>query len=169
MKEPKKSPKAGEIHLDWFEVRMLDRLQRSGRMPTTELAAAVGLSATPCARRLEAMMESGVIEGFGARLDRRKIGLSVEVFVLVRLISHSDQSPDRFVTKVEAMEPVIACWALTGDHDFMLHAVLPDVEALNRFIAEDLMRIEGVRDVRTNLVLRNIKGPEPLPLSHLAE
>jgi Lrp/AsnC family transcriptional regulator, leucine-responsive regulatory protein len=88
---------------------------------------------------------------------------------LVRLISHSDQSPDRFVTKVEAMEPVIACWALTGDHDFMLHAVLPDVEALNRFIAEDLMRIEGVRDVRTNLVLRNIKGPGPLPLSHLAE
>jgi Lrp/AsnC family transcriptional regulator, leucine-responsive regulatory protein len=169
VKEPKKSPKAGEIHLDRFEVRMLDHLQRSGRMPTTELAAAVGLSATPCARRLEAMMESGVIEGFGARLDRRKIGLSVEVFVLVRLISHSDQSPDRFVTKVEAMEPVIACWALTGDHDFMLHAVLPDVEALNRFIAEDLMRIEGVRDVRTNLVLRNIKGPGPLPLSHLAE
>jgi Lrp/AsnC family leucine-responsive transcriptional regulator len=157
----------GGIRLDAFEVRMLEHLQSDGRMAVTELAEAVGLSATPCARRLESLKETGVIAGFSARLERRKIGLAVEVFVQVRLMTHSDHSPDRFTARVAAMEEVVACWALTGDHDFMLHAVLPDVEALNRFISGELMRIEGVRDVRTNLVLRNIKGPGPLPLAHL--
>lgn len=156
------------ISLDQHQVRMLELLQEDGRRPVTELAEEIGLSPTPCARRLEEMREAGVIAGFTARLDRRRVGLAVEVFVQVRLMTHSDQSPERFVSRVNAMPAVTACWALTGDHDFMLQAVLPDVEALNQFITGEVMQIPGVRDVHSNLVLRNIKGPGPLPLDHLA-
>lgn len=152
---------------DAHEIRMLDILQREGRKPVSDLAEAIGLSATPCARRLDGLRQAGAITGFSARLDRRAVGLEVEVFVHVRLTSHADQSPDIFIRHIERMEPVVACWSLTGDHDFMLQVVLPHVDDLGDFISMRLLRIPGIRDVRTNLVLKNIKGPGPLPLSHL--
>ena len=152
---------------DAHEVRMLDILQREGRKSVSDLAEAIGLSATPCTRRLEGLRDAGIITGFGARLDRRALGLEVEVFVNVRLTSHADNSPDVFIQHIERMEPVVACWSLTGDHDFMLQVVLPHVDDLADFIALKLLRIPGIRDVRTNLVLKNIKGPGGLPLSHL--
>ncbi len=153
--------------LDAHEVRMLDILQREGRKSVSDLAQAIGLSATPCTRRLDALRETGIITGFSARVDRRALGLEVEVFVNVRLTTHSDNSPDVFIQHVRRMEPVVACWSLTGDHDFMLQVVLPGVDDLADFIAFRLLRIPGIRDVRTNLVLKDIKEPGGLPLSHL--
>jgi Lrp/AsnC family leucine-responsive transcriptional regulator len=154
---------------DAHEIRMLDILQREGRKSVSELADAIGLSATPCARRLEGLRESGVITGFAAKIDRHALGLEVEVFVHVRLTTHADKSPEVFIQHIERMEPVVACWSLTGDHDFMLQVVLPHVDDLNDFIGGKLLRIPGIRDVKSNLVLKNIKGPGPLPLSHLRE
>lgn len=152
---------------DAHEIRMLEVLQQEGRKSVSDLADVVGLSATPCTRRLEGLRESGVITGFSAHLDRRAVGLEVEVFVQVRLNTHADKSPEVFIQHVERMEAVIACWSLTGDHDFMLQVVLPHVDDLGDFIGSRLLRIPGIRDVRTNLVLKNIKGPGPVPLSHL--
>jgi Lrp/AsnC family leucine-responsive transcriptional regulator len=152
---------------DEFEVRMLDILQREGRKPVTELAEQIGLSATPCARRFEALREAGVIEGFSARLSRRALGLMVEVFVQVRLVSHSDDSPETFIAAVRHMDEVSACWTMTGDHDFLLHVMVPSVDDLNTFVMHRLMRLKGVRDVHTQLVLQNIKGPGHVPLGHL--
>ncbi len=152
---------------DQFEVRMLDILQRDGRKSVTDLAQEIGLSATPCARRFEALREAGVIKGFSAQLSRRGLGLMVEVFVQVRLVSHSDESPEAFIAAVQRMDEVSACWTMTGDYDFLLHVMVPSVDDLNTFVMHRLMRLKGVRDVHTQLVLQNIKGPGHVPLAHL--
>ena len=83
----------------------------------------------------------------------------VEVFIQVRLISHSDGSPEKFIAAVERMDEVSACWTMTGDYDFLLHVMVPSVDDLNDFVMHRLMRLTGVRDVHTQLVLQNIKGP----------
>jgi Lrp/AsnC family leucine-responsive transcriptional regulator len=152
---------------DAFEIRMLEILQAQGRKPVSELAAEIGLSATPCSRRFEALQNSGVIKGFSARIGRRAVGLMVEVFIQVRLASHSDDSPERFMAAVERMDEVSACWTMTGDYDFLLHVMVPTVDDLNAFVMHRLMRLPGVRDVHTQLVLQNIKGPGHVPLGHL--
>lgn len=155
------------ISLDRYEIAMLGVLQHDGRRTITDLAADVGLSATPCTRRFERLLQTGIIRAIVARLDRRKLGLEVEVFVQVRLSNHADDTPDKFIAMVDRLEEVVACWSLTGDFDFMLQVIVTNVDALNDFIGGTLLKFTGVRDVRTNLVLRNHKGPARLPLHHL--
>ena len=152
---------------DEFEIRILEILQRDGRKPVSEMAQEIGLSATPCARRFEALQETGIIKGFAARIGRKAVGLAVEVFIQVRLTSHSDGSPEKFIAAVERMDEVSACWTMTGDYDFLLHVLVPSVDDLNDLVMHRLMRIAGVRDVHTQLVLQNIKGPGHVPLGHL--
>lgn len=153
--------------LDAFEIRILEILQGDGRKPISEVAEEVGLSATPCARRFEALREKGIIKGFQALIGRRAVGLMVEVFIQVRLVSHSDGSPERFIAAVERMDEVSSCWTMTGDYDFLLHVMVQSVDDLNDFVMHRLMRFPGVRDVHTQLVLQNIKGPGRTPLAHL--
>ncbi|QND51709.1 Lrp/AsnC family transcriptional regulator [Phyllobacterium sp. 628] len=152
---------------DEFEVKMLQVLRDNGRMPVTDLAQTIGLSATPCGRRFDSLQETGVIKGFAAVIDRRSIGLMVEVFVQVRLNTHSDDSPERFIAEIQRMDEVSSCWTMTGEHDFLLHVMVPNVDDLNDFIMQRLMRLKGVRDVHSQLVLQNIKGPGKIPLDHL--
>ncbi|ADV09791.1 Lrp/AsnC family transcriptional regulator [Mesorhizobium ciceri] len=152
---------------DDFEIKMLDVLQRDGRKPVSELAQEIGLSTTPCARRFEALQEAGIIKRFAAVISRRAVGLMVEVFIQVRLVSHSDGSPESFIAAVQRMDEVSSCWTMTGDHDFLLHVMVPSVDELNAFVMHRLMRLDGVRDVHTQLVLQNIKGPGHVPLGHL--
>jgi Lrp/AsnC family leucine-responsive transcriptional regulator len=152
---------------DSYEVKMLDILQRDGRKPISELAAEIGLSNTPCARRFDALQAAGIVTGFQAIVSRRAVGLMVEVFIQVRLVSHSDDSPDRFLAAVQQMDEVSSCWTMTGDYDFLLHVIVPSVDDLNDFVMHRLMRFPGVRDVHTQLVLKNIKGPGRVPLGHL--
>lgn len=154
-------------HFDEFEVRMLEALQQDGRKPVSELAQEIGLSTTPCARRFDRLREAGVIEGFNAVIDRRAVGLMVEVFVQVRLTSHSDGLPEAFIAAIERMEEVCACWTLTGEHDFLMQVMVATVDDLNLFVMHRLMRLKGVRDVHTQLVLQNIKQPGRVPLAHL--
>lgn len=153
---------------DQYELNMLDILQRDGRRPVSDLASDIGLSATPCARRFDGLIKSGIISRFIARLDRRQIGLGIEIFIQVSLTSHNDGTPENFIEQVQTLDAVTGCWAMTGDQDFLLHVLLPDIEALDFFVMGTLLKINGVRDVRTNVVLNNIKGPGPLPLGHLA-
>lgn len=150
-----------------FEIKMLRILQGNGRIAITDLAHTIGLSATPCARRFEQLQESGVIKGFAAVIDRKSIGLMVEVFIQVRLNTHSDDSPERFIAEIQRMDEVSSCWTMTGAHDFLLHVMVPSVDDLNDFVMHRLMRLKGVRDVHTQLVLQNIKGPGKIPLDHL--
>lgn len=152
---------------DMYELRILRILQDEGRKPVSELASEIGLSTTPCARRFEGLRNANVITGFAARVDRQAVGLGIEVLIGVSLASHDGDAPDHFRQQILRHEAVTACWAVTGDQDFLLHVMLPDVESLNRFLMRELMRMEGVRDVKTNLVLDTIKQPGRVPLGHL--
>ncbi len=156
-----------QYSIDPYELHMLAILQRNGRMSVSDLADAIGLSATPCARRFERLRQDEIIRGFAALVDRKSVGLDIEVFVQVSLLTHSDHSPAEFRNAIAEREEVTACWALTGDQDFLLNVMVPDVEALNAFLMDYLLKLPGVRDVKSNLVLENIKGPFQVPLKHV--
>ena len=146
-------------HFDEFEIRMLDILQVMDASRCPNWPRRLACRPRPCARRFEALQNAGIIKGFAAVLSRRAVGLMVEVFIQVRLVSHSDGSPETFIAAVERMDEVSSCWTMTGDHDFLLHVMVPSVDELNDFVMHRLMRLDGVRDVHTQLVLQNIKGP----------
>ena len=152
---------------DEFEIRMLDILQRDGRKPISELAQEIGLSTTPCARRFEALQDAGVIKGFAAVIGRRAVGLTVEVFIQVRLASHSDGSPETFIAAVERMDEVSACWTMTGDHDFLLHVMVPSVDELNDFVMHRLMRLTACATCTRSLCCRTSRARAHVPLGHL--
>jgi Lrp/AsnC family leucine-responsive transcriptional regulator len=154
--------------LDAIDQRILSRLQQDGRLTNIELADDVGLSASPCLRRVKKMEADGVIAGYTARLDRRKLGLDILAFVDVKIERHSDEAAQAFRDAVRADPSVIACYALTGDRDFLLTVATPSLDDFAAFDMHRLMRIPGVKEVRTSLVLETIKDGASLPLDHLS-
>ena len=152
---------------DEFEIRMLDLLQSDGRKPVSELAQEIGLSTTPCARRFDALQETGVIKGFPAVIGRRAVGLAVEVFIQVRLTSHSDE----FARKLHRRRTAHGRGVGLLDDDRRLRLPAARHGAVGR--RSERVRhapadaAAGVRDVHTQLVLQNIKGPGHVPLEHL--
>ncbi len=152
---------------DEYTIRILRELQRDGRLSVLELAKRVSLSPTPCARRLAKLVEDGVIRGFGARVDPKALGLAIEVVVQVTLERQANTIPEAFRNAILRRDEVVACYAMTGDTDYLLQVMVPDIDSLNRFLMEALLNLEGVRDVRTSLVLEAVKRPESIPVAHL--
>jgi Lrp/AsnC family leucine-responsive transcriptional regulator len=155
------------LKIDEFGLRILRELQEDGRISVLDLAKRVSLSPTPCARRLAQLVEGGVVEGFGARVSPKAVGLSVEVMVEVKLERHANAIPEDFRRRVLEREEVVACFAMTGDTDYLLHVMVPDIDSLNRFLMEELLKIDGVRDVRSSLVLEAVKRQQTVPTGHL--
>ncbi len=157
----------GAVELDEVSVRILEELQKDGRLSVLDLARRVSLSPTPCARRLARLVETGVIEGFAARVSPKALGLAVEVVVDVKLERHANAIPEDFRRAILRRDEVVACYAMTGETDYLLHVMVPDIDSLNRFLLEALLHIEGVRDVRTSLVLEAVRRPDTVPVGHL--
>ncbi|MCZ8132406.1 MAG: Lrp/AsnC family transcriptional regulator [Steroidobacteraceae bacterium] len=155
------------MQLDRTDGRILAALQRDGRTSLVDLAEQVGLSATPCARRVKRLEDAGVIEGYTARIDPRRVGHSVQAFVQVKLERHTDETAERFRRGLEELPEVAAAYAMTGEMDFLLEVFVPDIEALGRFTLHRLMRLPGVRDVRSSLVLETLKRGAGVPVEHL--
>jgi Lrp/AsnC family leucine-responsive transcriptional regulator len=153
--------------LDRTDVRILEELQKEGRRPVVELAEAIGLSPTPCARRVRLLEESGVIQGYTAVIDPARLGLRVQAFVQVKLERHTDENVARFRRELETLEPVVSCHATTGEYDFVLQVVAPDLDALSALVLKKLVRIQGVRDVYSSIVLETVKRSARVPLGHL--
>ena len=126
-------------------------------MTTVELADTIGLSPTPVARRVRELETAGVIQGYTAIVDPRKVGSAIQAVVQIKLEQHSDELAERFRRTVEDLPEVSACYALTGDMDFLLHIAVRDIDALSDFTLRRLLRIPGVRDMRTSVVLRTVK------------
>ncbi len=145
------------MDLDTTDKRILAALQRNGRMTTVELADTIGLSPTPIARRVRELEAAGVIQGYTAIVDPRKVGSAIQAVVQIKLEQHSDELAERFRRTVEDLPEVSACYALTGDMDFLLHVAVRDIDALSDFTLRRLLRIPGVRDMRTSVVLRTVK------------
>jgi Lrp/AsnC family transcriptional regulator, leucine-responsive regulatory protein len=153
--------------LDRYDARILDELQRDGRCAVVDLATRIGLSATPCNRRIRNMETAGVIEGYTALVDPGKVGLKAQAFVQVKLERHSDEIVAAFERELGGLEEVLNCFATTGSHDFLLQVVASDLDALSNVVLKKLLKIPGVRDVHSSIVLDTIKRSSRLPLHHL--
>lgn len=155
---------AATVELDRTDLRLLALLQQEGRAANAELAARVNLSPSACLRRIQRLEASGVVTGYGARLDPRALGLGLQAFVRVQLEKHGTPGIDRFVAHVQDWEEVVACHALTGDMDYLLQVVVRDLAHFSRFLLDRLLNATGVADVNSSFVLRTVKAPSGLPL-----
>ena len=145
------------VQLDQIDLAILAQLQADGRITNVELARRVGISAPPCLRRLRALEEAGVIAGYRGLVDPRALGLTVVFFVFVQLDHQTDTELAAFGARVAGWQTVRECWTLSGETDFLLKCVAPDLAALQKFIAE-LTATPNVRNVRSSLALKAVKN-----------
>ncbi|WP_237561539.1 Lrp/AsnC family transcriptional regulator [Frateuria defendens] len=150
--------------LDRTDLRMLAVLQTEGRITNAELAERVNLSPSACLRRLQRLEADGVIAGYAALLEPHALGLGLQAFVRVQLAKHESEAIERFVEHVNGWEEVVACYALTGDMDYLLHVYVADLEGFSRFLLDRLLNAAGVDDVNSSFVLRTVKRSTALPL-----
>ncbi len=153
--------------LDRTDLRLLALLQRAGRASNADLAAQVNLSPSACLRRIQRLESAGVVAGYAARLDPQALGLGLQAFVRVQLEKHGAPGIERFVRAVQDWDEVVACHALTGDMDYLLHVYVRDLEHFSRFLLDRLLDASGVADVNSSFVLRTVKEFRALPLSQL--
>lgn len=155
------------MKLDAFDRRILEALQRDGRLSNVQLADEIGLSASPCLRRVRILEEAGVIRGYQASLDRDEVGLGLTVFVGVKVDRHHEEDAEAFRRAVTALPEVVSAFLVSGESDFLLQVVLPDLRGYERFLTGVLLKLPGVRDIRSNFAIQAVKSPAPLPLNHL--
>jgi Lrp/AsnC family leucine-responsive transcriptional regulator len=155
------------MKLDRFDAKILDALQRDGRLPVVDLAESIGLSPTPCARRIKALESEGAIEGYAAVLNPALVGLAVLAIVQVKLSEHTDETVARFEREIQLMDEVTKCMAMTGSYDFILEVYGKDLEALSNVVLKKLIRVPNVRDLQSSVVLQTIKRTARIPLTHL--
>jgi len=149
--------------LDAIDRQILKELQDDGRMTNVELARRVGISAPPCLRRVRALEQAGYIKGYRALLDGKRLGYEVTVFAMVHLTSQADADLKAFEDFVHAQPLVRECWMLSGEIDFVLKCVAPDLKTFQAFVAE-LTAAPHVRNVKTSLTLRNSKDAAMVPM-----
>lgn len=150
--------------LDAADRRILRALQRDGRLPVVALAEQVGLSATPCQRRVKRLEEEGVIAGYAARLDPARLGLPLQAFVLVALESHAEEVVERFHAALAERPEVLAAYAMSGEMDYLLHVLAADLEAYGEFALKALLRLPGVKETRSSFVLATLKPRGEVPV-----
>jgi DNA-binding Lrp family transcriptional regulator len=153
--------------MDDFDLKLLNALQDDGRLTNLELAARIGLSASQCSRRRAALEKSGVIHGYHAALANQAVGLDVLVFVQVSLATQSPDSGQAFAKLIGGVEEVQEVYSLTGEADFLVKLVLPDLKTLSRILNEVFLPHRSIGRVRTSVVLERVKQTMRLPLRHL--
>ena len=156
-----------EVKLDRMDARIIAELQKDGRLSVVELGERIGLTGTPCARRVKQLEQSGVIVGYTAIVDPARLGLKVQAFVQVKLDRHTDENVDLFERELAALDQVVSCQAITGEYDFILQVVVPDLEKLSELVLKRLLKIACVRDVHSSVVLDTVKRSVRVPLVHL--
>ena len=154
----------GVADLDRIDLMLLAQLQRAGRQTHAELAERVHLSPSACLRRVQRLEREGVITGYRAEVDPERLGLGLQAFVRVQLKSHDAARIDTFARQVNAWPEGVACHALTGDMDYLLHVVVAGLEDFSRFLLDQLLAQAEVADVNSSFVLRTVKRAQGLSL-----
>jgi DNA-binding Lrp family transcriptional regulator len=139
------------------DIKILALLQDDARMTNQTLADTIGLSASPCWRKVRKLEEDEVIQGYRAVLNRKKIGLGVMVFVRVVIDSHSEAEAKKFEAEVTALEDVVACYSIGGDADFLLQVVARDLDSYADFAMSVIRRLAGIKEMQSMFVLKEIK------------
>ncbi len=156
------------VALDPIDRRILEELQRDAGLSNLDLAARVGLSASPCLRRVKALEASGVIDKRVALLDAKRLGLSLTAFIQIAMDRHTPDRFSAFEAKVRALPEVQECFLITGhDADYLLKVVVPDMDRYQEFLLDKITRIEGVTGVRSSFVMRRVVATTELPLGYL--
>jgi len=157
-----------KLDLDTIDCRIITELQADARLSNVELAERVGLSPSPCLRRVKRLERDGYIIGYRAALNRERVGLGFSVFVGVKIDSHANERALTFEEAVCALPEVIACHLVSGEADYFLEVVVPDLAHYQRFLVGRLLNMPIVREVRSNIAIQTVKAGAPLPLGHLA-
>ena len=143
---------------------ILVELQRDGRLTMQQLAEKVGMSSSACWRRVRSLEETGVIDRYAVIVNPGKAGFSLSSMTLVSLARHEERNVENFVKEVRRHPEVLECFATSGEADFHLRVVVEDIDAYNKFLDDFIFRIPGVSQVRSNIVLKEIKADTALPL-----
>lgn len=150
--------------LDAKDRAVLAELQRDGRLTMQELAERTGMSSSACWRRVKSLEESGIIDRYAAIVNTKRAGFGLSSMVHVSLARHEQKNVDQFVREVLRHPEVLECFATSGEADFHLRVVVKDIDAYNVFLDDFIFRLPGVSQVRSNIVLKEIKADTALPL-----
>ena len=150
--------------IDAIDRRILAELQRDGRATIQDLAGRVGLSASPCLRRIRLLEEAGILKGYVALVDQARVGLPISVFASVKLERQREEELDRFADAVARWPEVVECYLMTGRHDYLVRVVVPDLAAYERFLKDKLTRLDGVGSIESSFALGQVKYTNALPL-----
>ncbi|MCW5732743.1 MAG: Lrp/AsnC family transcriptional regulator [Enhydrobacter sp.] len=153
--------------LDTFDRKIIAALQSDGRLANVDLAQKIGLSPSPCLRRVKRLEREGYIASYRASLDRVRIGLGFTVFVGVRIEGHANDRAGSFEDAVLGMSEVIACHMVSGTVDYLLEVVVPDLAHYQEFLIGKLLALSMVREVQSSIAINTLKAGAPLPLDHL--
>lgn len=157
------------IQLDKIDRHILESLQTNGQLTNQELADKVGLSPSPCLRRVRAMEQAGIILGRVTILDHKKLGLSLTAIILIGMDRHTPERFAAFEARVADYPEVQECYLITGqDADYMLKVVVPDMDHYHEFLLNRITRIQGVSGVHSSFVLRRVLDNTALPLGYLS-
>lgn len=151
--------------IDKTEIKILQLLQDDARITNQVLAEKVGMSASPCWRRVKKLEEDNVIQGYRAILNRKKVGLGVMVFVRVIIDSHSEAEAQKFEQEVSELENVVACYSIGGDTDFLLQVVSHDLDSYADFSMSVIRRLPRIKEMQSMFVLKEIKPLDAYPIS----
>ena len=152
------------LTLDQYERKILRELQRDAKQTTAEVAEKVGLSPSPCWRRIARMEREGIIRGHVAVVDRKAVGLNAHIFAQVKLNAHGRANLDEFSAAIGAFPQVLDAYVLMGTTDFMLRIVAEDIEAYERFFFDSLSKLPGVQEINSTVALSQIKSSNELPI-----
>jgi DNA-binding Lrp family transcriptional regulator len=153
--------------IDAIDQNILRELQEDGRITNVELSKRVGISAPPCLRRVRALEEDGIIRGYRALLDEKKLGFDLMAFAMVHLVSQAEADLSAFSERVQRWPLVRSCWMLSGEVDFLLLCVAPDLRTFQNFVLE-LTAAPNVRNVKTALTLKQAKDAPVVPMEGAA-
>jgi DNA-binding Lrp family transcriptional regulator len=155
--------------MDDFDLKLINALQDDGRLTNAELAQRIGLSASQCSRRRSALEAEGVIEGYHATIANQAVGLDVIVFIHVGLATQSADSSRAFRALIGRMEEVQEAFSLTGETDYLVKMVVPDLNTLSRILNDVFLPHRSIEHVRSSIVLDRVKQTTRLPLRHLVK
>ena len=143
---------------DEIDRKIIAALQAEGRLPIVDLADRVGLSATPCQRRVKRLEEEGLIMRYAALVSPAAMGFGLQALVEVTLEDHSEKTVEAFEAAIRARTEVVSCYAVTGDMDFLLHIFAPDLASFSDFALKALLRMPGVKGTRSSFIMQAIKS-----------
>ena len=143
---------------------ILHELQRDSRITVQALAERVGMSTSACWRRVRALEESGVIDRYAVIVNPRRAGFNLQSMTLVSLVRHEQEHVENFVREVQRHPEVLECFATSGEADYHLRVVAEDIDAYNVFLDDFILKLPGVSQVRSNIILKEIKADTALPL-----